>query len=209
MQNFRNKIPNIITTFRIILIIPIIIVLFIPQLLEHQIFSINIGNVNLSTNLSFLIALILFIVASMSDFFDGFLARKWNVVSQYGKILDPIADKILVNTIMIILTAKNEFVLLPIVLLMIIRDIIVDAFRIVAVSKKIDISANIWGKMKTFIQIIAILFVLIISTSEKNWWYFAVQNLLFYIALLFSIISAIIYINNFLKKSLNVSSVSK
>ena len=203
MLSFKRKLPNILTTFRIAIIIPIFVILFIPELVNKKIYTIYINNnVELSTSLSFLIVLILFIIASITDFLDGFLARKWNVISQFGKIFDPIADKILVNIVMITISCNTNSILLPIVLLMVVRDIVVDAFRISAISKQIEIAANIWGKIKTFVQMIAIIFILIISTNSysiisnipNNWWYYGVQNLMFYIALFFSLFSAIIYI---------------
>lgn len=192
MLNFKRNIPNILTVFRIIIIIPIIILLFIPSILEYKIFEISIDSFLLSTNLSFLITLVLFIIASLTDFLDGYIARKFKFVSDVGKILDPIADKILVNVIMIVLGSYN-IIILPIILLFVIRDIIMDAIRIFAISKKIDVSANIWGKLKTFTQMVAIIFVLVISTSSYNWWYFAIQNLLFYFSLFFSFVSLFLF----------------
>lgn len=192
MLNFKRNIPNILTVFRIIIIVPIIILLFIPSILEYKIFEISIDSFLLSTNLSFLITLVLFIIASLTDFLDGYIARKFKFVSDVGKILDPIADKILVNVIMIVLGSYN-IIILPIILLFVIRDIIMDAIRIFAISKKIDVSANIWGKLKTFTQMVAIIFVLVISTSSYNWWYFAIQNLLFYFSLFFSFVSLFLF----------------
>lgn len=198
VQSFKNKIPNILTFFRIILVIPIIVLMFIPQLCNRTIFNFTVDNINISTNVAFIISFVLFVIASITDFFDGFLARKYNSISTLGKILDPIADKILVNSLLIILSAKN-FIILPLVVVMIIRDISMDAIRIVASSKKMDVSAGVWGKMKTACQMIAISFVLILNSSHSNWWYFGIQNLLFYFATIFSIVSLLVYVLNFYK----------
>ncbi len=204
MQSFKRKIPNLITGFRIALVIPILVMMLVPQLTSHILWSGSIdgSNVTLEINLGYVIALALFVIASLSDFLDGYLARKWKVVSTFGKIFDPIADKILINSIMIVLVAQNK-VIIVLVILMVIRDIIIDAFRIYAVSNKIDVAADIFGKLKTVFQMFAIIFVLLISSQNtslfaavKDWWYYGIQNLLFYVATIFSLYS----LGNYSKK---------
>ncbi len=201
MQSFKKKIPNLITGFRILLLIPILVVMLVPQLTTHFLWSGKIAgsNIFLEINLGYIIAFVLFLIASISDFLDGYLARKWNVVSTFGKIFDPIADKILINSIMIVLVAQYK-ILIVLVVLMIVRDIVVDAFRIYAVSNKIDVAADFFGKLKTVLQMLAICFVLVISSQNtsslfpnSDWWFYAVQNIFFYGATIASLYSMFNY----------------
>ena len=149
-------------------------------------------------------AFILFLLASISDFY-GYLVRKHNLITDYGKFMDPIADKLLVNGLLIILLVPHATaaydsnqLAMPVVavLVMIARDLIVDGLRLVAATKKIVMAANIFGKVKTVLQMVAIgLFLL-------NDWPFSllygdkgyVSIILIYIAALVSLLSGIIYI---------------
>ncbi len=199
MPNFKKKLPNIITALRILFVIPIIVIMLIPSL-DTALWETSIADgVNIRIRLNYVITLVLFVVAALSDFLDGYLARKWEVVSTFGKILDPIADKLLINTIMIVLTVHHQ-VLIILVLVMIMRDIIIDAMRMHAIKNNIDVAADIFGKMKTVCQMLAIAFVLLISSNAMsifphatNWWYYGIQNLGFYLATLFSVGSLINY----------------
>jgi len=97
----------------------------------------------------------LFVIASVTDFFDGYIARKYQMITTMGKFLDPIADKIIVNTAMILLIPIGR---IPawIVAITIIRDLIVDVIRSIASSEGIYIQASRLGKQKTVAQIIAV-----------------------------------------------------
>lgn len=141
-----------------------------------------------------LLAGLLFIIACFSDFLDGFIARKYNCVSLFGKIWDPIADKILVNSVLICFATLN-FIPVFIPIIMVARDVIVDAKRMLTCMQNVDVSANIYGKLKTFLQMWGIIFIFFICsfTNTNNehmlmWW--LVQNLLMYSATLMSIFSA-------------------
>lgn len=197
--SFKKYIPNFITITRILLLIPIICLISIKDLTNNILCNFYIDNFNLQINLGYILALVLFILASISDFFDGYLARKWDVNSIFGKIIDPIADKILINSIYIILVIYDK-VFFPMIIVMIIRDILMDGIRIYVASKKINIAANIYGKIKTLLQIISIIFVLIISSDKSNnWWYYGIQNLFIYLASICSVCSLIIYAFKFYK----------
>ena len=102
-----------------------------------------------------LILAILFVIASITDFFDGYIARKYQMITTMGKFLDPIADKIIVNTAMILMIPIGR---IPawIVAITIIRDLIVDVIRSIASSEGIYIQASTLGKQKTLAQIIAV-----------------------------------------------------
>lgn len=144
------NLPNKLTVFRIILV-PIMVL--IPYLgIDGKIFGIP---------MTLLLVDLIFIIASITDKLDGTIARKKNLVTDFGKFLDPIADKILVIAALIMLVDLNK---IPswIPIIVIFREFLVSGFRLVAVSKggKV-IAASIWGKIKTVTQMIAIILVFI------------------------------------------------
>ena len=144
------NLPNKITTFRMVLVVILVAILLLP--FDYGM----VGNSSLSWK--YLIAFIIFIVASISDYFDGHIARKYNLITTYGKFMDPIADKLLVNSSFIIMATQTpDMVPVIAVVIMIARDIVVDALRMISVQKGIVIAANIFGKLKTVTQMIAII----------------------------------------------------
>ena len=140
------NLPNKITVGRILLVPIMIIVALIS--IPGDVFGIPIKNIILD---------IIFIIGSVSDHIDGKLARKNNQVTVFGKFLDPIADKILVVSAMIILVEQN---IIPswIPIIVILREFVVSGYRLVAVQNNGEvIAANIWGKIKTTTQMIAVI----------------------------------------------------
>lgn len=107
-----------------------------------------------------IIVLILFAIASLTDMLDGKIARSRNLITSFGKFLDPIADKMLVNTTLILLVYFREASVLP-VLLMIARDLVVDGLRFSAASQGEVVSAGFSGKLKTVLQMVAIILLLL------------------------------------------------
>ena len=153
------NLPNKLTLFRIILVPLLLIVWLFPyQLFGIQFISFDIGPVSLSV--LNIIVLGIFCLASITDFLDGYIARKNNLVTAFGKFADPIADKLLVNCCLIIFAAKG---LMPVVavLLMLARDIVVDGCRMVAAQNGVVVAAGILGKVKTNLQIFAIIVTLL------------------------------------------------
>jgi CDP-diacylglycerol--glycerol-3-phosphate 3-phosphatidyltransferase len=138
-----------------------------------------------------LILAILFVIASITDFFDGYFARKYQMITTMGKFLDPIADKIMVNTAMILMIPIGR---IPawIVAITIIRDLIVDVIRSIASSEGIYIQASTLGKQKTVTQIIAVT-ALIIHYSIFGINAHAVGMVILYIALVLTIFSGFDY----------------
>ena len=140
------NLPNKLTIFRIILVIIMIILTLFN--IQGEVFEIPIVAIILDA---------IFIIASITDKLDGYLARSRNEITTFGKFLDPIADKILVITAMIILVEMGR---LPawIPTIIVFREFIVSGYRLVAVQNggKV-IAANIWGKLKTVTQMIAII----------------------------------------------------
>lgn len=191
------KLPNYITIARMIMVIFILFVLLMPW---NKFFVVPlIGNISLI----YLIAFVLFVIASISDYFDGYLARKYRLVSNFGKFMDPIADKMLVNSLLIVLLVKSAHspsqMTIPLlaVIIMIARDLVVDGLRLVASERKIVLAANIFGKLKTVAQMIAISVVLL------NDWPFSliygtsfpyVATILIWVAAFFSLLSGVIYL---------------
>ena len=131
-----KQIPNILTTLRMILV-PAFIWIFCFTPIPN----------------SYIWALIIFVVAELTDYFDGFLARKYHIISNYGKVMDPLADKFLTGAAFIaIALAPHYFIDVAIVAIILLREIAISILREVYARKKIYIAANIWGKLKTILQ---------------------------------------------------------
>ncbi|MGL4616848.1 MAG: CDP-diacylglycerol--glycerol-3-phosphate 3-phosphatidyltransferase [Mycoplasmoidaceae bacterium] len=195
-----------LTIFRIFLTPIIVFFIFFRfnDVLYHYQFLDNI----FIFNSNFIVAGVLFIIASFTDWMDGYLSRKYNWVSSFGKIWDPIADKILINSILISFAIKG-YTPYFIPILFIFRDIIVDAFRMEAIQKKIDVSANIFGKLKTIFQMIGITIVFFIMNSNalnlnyflsEKWEYYLIQNLFIFLSLFMSYFSGYFYVEKTFNK---------
>ncbi|OYD26656.1 CDP-diacylglycerol--glycerol-3-phosphate 3-phosphatidyltransferase [Mycoplasma testudineum] len=185
----KTNIPNFLTITRLIFVIPVIILFSL--LLENKI----------GTTLALSLNLLFFALAMLTDYVDGLLARKWKVVSTFGKLFDPLADKIMITTTLIFLATLNlTYVFL--VVLFIIRDLVVDGSRNLMAAKNISIAASIWGKLKTVFQSagILIIFVVAIANSELQFsnnlnydLYIFLINIIIIIAYVFSILSGYLY----------------
>ncbi len=224
----KNKIkinlPTKITIARIALAFALIVAVIVLYFLDatgviciaNCSFSIgnSIDGSTVSMNYVLLIILGVFAIASFTDFLDGHIARKYNMVTDLGKFLDPIADKMLINGMMIFLcigfsslSTQFEMRLFPFfcVILMEIRDLIVDGLRFMAARRNIVIAANIFGKMKTVLQMVAIFVVLLngfpFSYLDSSFpTYLKISDILCYIATFVSVLSGVIYLkDNFSK----------
>lgn len=133
------NLPNKLTVFRVILIVPFVLFLLT-----------DIGG-----NYSDWIALAIFIVASLTDMADGKIARKYNLVTNFGKFMDPLADKLLVCSAMICLIEMDR---IPawVVIIIIAREFIISGFRLIASDNHVVIAASYWGKFKTTFQMIMV-----------------------------------------------------
>ena len=206
------NLPNKITVSRIVLILAMIVAMFVLALIPafNPGFTVkSLGNSGI--NIVYLVFTGVFIIAAFTDMLDGKIARKCNLVTDLGKFLDPIADKLLNDAMMIFILVPQAYapeqrndptmltVLLICVVLMIARDLIVDALRLIAVKKNIVIAANIFGKAKTVLQMIAIPMLLLndwpFSYFDSKWHpALQISNWFFYLATAMSLISGIIYI---------------
>ena len=135
------------------------------------------------------IALVIFCVASLTDMLDGKIARKYNLVTNFGKFMDPLADKLLVCTALICLTSMNRLNVI-VVLVIIARAFIISGFRLVASDNGIVIAASYWGKFKTVSQM-ALIIVLIMDLGGV--WNVA-GTVLTWVALILTVVSLIDYI---------------
>ena len=134
------------------------------------------------------IALVIFCVASLTDMLDGKIARKYNLVTNFGKFMDPLADKLLVCTALICLTSMNRLNVI-VVLVIIAREFIISGFRLVASDNGIVIAASYWGKFKTVSQM-ALIIVLIMDLGGV---WNVVGTVLTWVALLLTVVSLIDY----------------
>ncbi len=157
------NIPNRLTLFRLLLIFPFIAIAIASTSLKGDL---SFNDLNLKTIL-FLSTGAVFILAMITDFIDGYLARKNKQITTFGKLFDPIADKAIINSALILLSIMH---LLPIYIsiLFILRDVIVDGMRNLAAKKNVEVAASIWGKAKTMTQSIGIILILFISPLLKN-----------------------------------------
>lgn len=167
------NLPNKLTVLR---------VLMIPFFVVFMLMDIVLG-------MDKWIALAIFAIASLTDLLDGKIARKYNLVTNFGKFMDPLADKLLVSSAMICLVEMGR---LPawIVIIIISREFIISGFRLVASDSGIVIAASYWGKFKTVFQMVMII-VMIMDLGAA---FVMLENILIYVALILTVVSLIDYI---------------
>ena len=135
------------------------------------------------------ISLTLFVVASVTDWFDGYLARKNNLVTNFGKFMDPLADKLLVCSAMICMIDLKRLSAW-FVIIIIAREFIISGFRLIAAENGIVIAANYWGKFKTASQMIMIILLIL----HFDGIFVILEQIFIWLSLAFTIISLITYI---------------
>lgn len=151
------NLPNKLTLVRIAMV-PLVIVIYLC-------IDPSIGLIDQTSTLALrdVLAFLVFVVASFTDMLDGKIARKYNLITSFGKFADPLADKALVNTLLILLVYAHQASVIA-VILMILRDLMVDGLRMLASQKGEVVSAGFFGKLKTVLQMVAIALLLL-----KNW----------------------------------------
>ena len=185
------NVPNRITLCRIILSIFLLVLLIFPmEKVGIDFPEFKIANVII--NSKYLICGIIIMIASLTDFLDGYLARKYNLVTDLGKVMDAIADKVLVNGVLIVLAANGYIsVVVPVVIVS--RDIFVDSIKMVAGQKSGAVGASIAGKIKTVFMLVGITLLffydLPFSLMGINW----VSRVIVMIATVLSVISGVQY----------------
>ena len=165
------NLPNKLTMFRVILI-PVFIIVLMAGIFSEP--------------LNRYIGVAVFCIASFTDYLDGNIARKYNLVTNFGKFMDPLADKLLVSSALICMI---ELGMLPawIVIIIISREFIITGFRLIAVENGVVISASWWGKIKTVMQMVMIIFVMLGIND-------LIGMVLIALATIFTIISGVDYI---------------
>ncbi|APC48563.1 CDP-diacylglycerol--glycerol-3-phosphate 3-phosphatidyltransferase [Virgibacillus halodenitrificans] len=179
------NIPNRITISRILLIPIFILLLSLP---------LNWGNWQIGEStlpIADFVAAILFIFASVTDWVDGFYARKYNLVTNLGKFLDPLADKLLVSAALILLVEMG-FAPAWVVIIIISREFAVTGLRLVAAGEGFVLAAGSMGKLKTATQMIAIA-ALLLHNFPFSYIGFPFGTLMLYVALFFTIVSGVDY----------------
>ena len=155
------NLPNKLTVLRMVLI-PFVMFFYLATFIPH-----GIGKI---------VALVIFIAAALTDLLDGKIARKHNLVTNLGKFLDPIADKILTASVLFMIMADGTIPApygVIIVTIIIAREFMVSALRLIAASQGTVLAADIWGKAKTMVQMIAIpicmLIPFLVEISAVSW----------------------------------------
>ena len=168
------NLPNKLTTFRVILIPFFVFFMLAPDM----------------TGINHYIAAAIFIVASLTDLLDGKIARKYNLVTNFGKFMDPLADKLLVCSAMICLIQTGQLAAW-IVVIIIAREFIISGFRLIASDNGVVIAASYWGKFKTTFQMLMVI-VLILNVQMP--FFQILGKILTYAALILTVVSLIDYI---------------
>ncbi len=166
------NLPNKLTIVRVLLI---------PAFVVFMLAPVPFGN---------LIALIIFIAASLTDTLDGYIARKYNLITDFGKFMDPLADKLLVCSAMICLVAKDQLQAW-VVIVIVAREFVISGFRLVASDNGIVIAASMWGKVKTVFQMVMIIVLLL---DIRNMFFYVLGQILVYTSLVLTVISLVDYI---------------
>ncbi len=178
------NLPNKLTIFRMILIVPFVLLLLGGY---HQWgwFTAVFGGIMEYVDY---IALVIFIIASLTDLIDGKIARKYNLVTNFGKFMDPLADKLLVCAALIALVEMGR---IPswIVILIISREFIISGFRLIASDNGVVIAASYWGKFKTTFQMIMVC-LMIANIAALS----VVTNIVMWISLILTLVSLVDYL---------------
>ena len=187
--------PNKLTLGRILVVPVMIVIACIPYLNGHTIF--------LGVTYANFINFILFVLASITDFLDGYIARKYNLVTTFGKFADPLADKMLVLTSLMILMVQFrtasfgdfglEIVPLWAVAIILIRELMVSGIRLVAAQKGEVIAAGMAGKVKTFVTMIAIGIAFLAGLDNVV---AIISLVMIYVSVILTVYSGIVYFIN-------------
>ena len=187
------NLPNKLTLFRIILTLIIIFILLFPFYNLNLNFPKYTVDGTILVDSKYIIAGILFIIASLTDYLDGYIARKYNLITDEGKMLDAIADKILVNSVIIILSAQG-FIHPIIPVILIVRDEVVNSIKMMAGSKGKVVAAIKSGKWKTACLMVGTVLTLFYNLPFEIW-NIHVSDVLLIIAAVLSVVSAVQYFN--------------
>lgn len=188
------NLPNKITVARIITSIIILVLLLFPWSSVGVNFPTYTISGNIVVNLKIIIAGILFVIASTTDFLDGYLARSRNLVTDFGKVMDAIADKILVNGVLIILAYEGMIsILVPVIIIT--RDTIVDSCKMISGNKGKVVAASYAGKAKTICMMVGLSLTMFYNLPFEMWGV-PVANVIVILATILSVVSGCQYFIN-------------
>ena len=185
------NVPNKITTIRIILSVFLLILMIFPLDTIGIIFPEIKINSEIIVDSKDIICGVVFMIAALTDFLDGYLARKYNLVTDLGKVMDAIADKILVNGVLIVL-AVNGYISVIIPVVVVCRDIAVDSIKMVAGQKNGAVAASKAGKLKTSFMLVGIV-MLFFNDLPFSLFGIHVARVVIMIATVLSVLSGIQY----------------
>lgn len=200
-KEFNKNIPNYLTIARIIISIFVIVFLLFPFDMINFSFPKYLINGTVVLDIKLLIAAVFFAFASITDFLDGYLARKYDAVSDFGKVMDAIADKVLVNGILIILSGQGYITpVIPVIIIL--RDTVVNTIKMIAGSKGDVVAAIKTGKFKTVCLMVGVTLKLI-GNYPFGLINIAVDDFFLITATVLSLISGIEYFNIYKKYFIN------
>ena len=180
----KMNLPNKLTIFRIILIVPFILIL-LGEGSEWGWYKAIFGGIQEYVDY---IALAIFVIASLTDLIDGKIARKYNLVTNFGKFMDPLADKLLVSAALVALVDLGR-ISAWVVIIIISREFIISGFRLVAADNRVVIAASYWGKFKTVFQMVMVC-MMIANIPQLQ----LVTDIVMWIALILTVVSLIDYL---------------
>lgn len=186
------NLPNKLSLTRIFITPLIIIIELFPYHTFNVVFPL-FTFYNVTISLKNIIVFVLFVFGCITDFLDGFIARKNNIQTSFGKFIDPVADKAMINTMFIVLAYNRVIPVLP-VIIMILRDIVVDGCRMVASGKGVVVAANIYGKIKTVTQMLAIMLA-VLNNFPFEIWDLQITTVLVWFTTFVSVFSGVHYFN--------------
>ena len=196
-KEVNKNLPNNLTKFRIVLSIIIIGIMIFPFNMVNFSFPKYLINGNIVLDIKLVICAVLFAIASITDFLDGHIARKYNLVTDYGKVMDAIADKILVNGLLIILCGQGYITpIIPVIIIL--RDTITNTFKMIAGNNGQVVGAIKSGKFKTAFLMIGITLKLI-SNLPMGLVNIALDDFCLVTATVLAVISGIEYYNLYKK----------
>lgn len=177
------NLPNKLTVIRIALT-PVFLFLFCAEFIPHN----------------YLFALIVFVIAAVTDFVDGYIARKRNLITNFGKIADPIADKILMTAVLLGFM-QMKLCSIWIVIIILAREFAISAIRIAAAAQDSVIPANVYGKVKTITQMIFSVLIMIFIVLENEQVFVLpqlqpVSSALLWVTAVLTIVSGVIYVRD-------------
>lgn len=184
------NLPNKLTLFRIVLIPVIILVYLFPYAsfgIEPAVFS--IGTVSIS--IINIVALVIYVVAAVTDALDGHIARSRNLITTFGKFADPIADKLLTTTMFLLFLSRGMIPFIP-VFIMIARDTVVDGCRMLAASNGKVVAAQMMGKLKTVFQMVTVALILL-NNLPFELLHLPVAEIMLWLSAFVSLVSGIQY----------------